>query len=1374
MSINNDSNNFIKFNGDQIFGLDDIVKTVSKKNIDSKYHALFDIVDGNYDGQKDGKLSVTELSLFLSKLIHFAGEDANKSVFSRDEAEEYTLGLSQDSGQEIKTSELFEFISKIKSLSSGVKEFTVHSLVQAGGSQNGYLEFPKTIEEVKSRINEYLNSDRYKRETSSDGIVSISENGKIIAKILKSGEIQFFHSQNEAWVFNKNSGEFLFDVLFESDGSYTTKYLSGRYERTNSDGTETQVFDKENNLVGRIFKEFDENGNIVSQKEIQYKKDEKTGKTSELVTVLDANRNGYKELNGEKFEEIRSTLDPKTGSIIYQDHINIKTKGCTTIYNPEFISDEEAKTTIINSLISDVESALDILRIYASNESGTDAFIQVASSLIGASSVGDKLAEYQDLLNKLNMVKTKTDGYSFESAWKEIFGVDYNEGAVKTVVASMKRAQEIAKFSGSIKTIENYFSTNSENMKDQAIKTMAGILGDYQAAYNWVEEIYKKHPNDSEGAIQEIREKLTSMRTEFSKQLSEVLPEGTNPENFNNQMEQVYKNAFGEKYSVLAENYIQRCEYASMGVEILGDMAITIGTGGLAAATVGPRLIARFGPKVGQLLIKAISVGASATTTAGVTYLNTGSLEAAGDKFEVSLVYGGFGAFVSGPLGETVQKVLSKNAGLISSAINKAFNTKASIGFGSRTSQGAGALAETTADVIFDRLTSDVSLKESFMQNGGMNFAMMFVGGRLHSKVQSHLAGIKVTKTADGSFVVKDNGQEIICKNAADLTNYIFVKSAEVDGVKDVAIKETISENRSVTSDFNAQLTSLDKKARELGLEYDSSLLAEINKQEDLDAKFEFLKMIEGNPNLALQARNFGSILEDINSENLELIKYALKNKKMSIGHINIISSYADKHTSFIIKNELDQGKNAMDIVRLFYDKNLSITIEKCRTEELHPDLGVLWQQIQNKKYDTTDLLLADIASLYALNHLYIRYKNIDKKTLDNLVKLYNFDTKIFENQILTDDKKALNQLNLLNIINLSEIEYGLASISDEKFKTMIRETIKESFPSVNPQLIDIVDCYNNLTGNYVTIKSKYWKQYLDFVKTSDPELYNLIKNKEFEILAPENKSILSKFKEFITKKNTPLEQNIETAQWTRIEDFRVNEFYESQRVDSFVEYCKNNKNKMSDYLYNNVYLNRSNFTPEIKDKLSSIAQKYNVKIFLDYNCGHSKETLEYIEQELETWIKASNGKAKLPPVIDLTTAKTDYIDSNSAYGSSFTAGFSQCYTSGSISLVGSSIGNTKYALRHEMTHTNDLKMIQEFPEGYVTKDSEGKIIVTECKYYQEFVNIGIPESHISYAYNNPLEFIAVASEGNLSKCSPEFKQALMDFGLPAWRFDME
>lgn len=111
-------------------------------------------------------------------------------------------------------------------------------------------------------------------------------------------------------------------------------------------------------------------------------------------------------------------------------------------------------------------------------------------------------------------------------------------------------------------------------------------------------------------------------------------------------------------------------------------------------------------------------------------------------------------------------------------------------------------------------------------------------------------------------------------------------------------------------------------------------------------------------------------------------------------------------------------------------------------------------------------------------------------------------------------------------------------------------------------------------------------------------------------------------------------------------------------------------------------------------------------------------------------------------------------------------------------------VEKVKWAMRHELTHTNDLKqgcvdamkINKIMPKKYIIED-DGAITETidieNCKYKDEFLNAGISEEHIHYAYNNPKEFIAVASEGNMAKYSPEFKQVLIDFGMPEWELNL-
>ncbi len=339
----------------------------------------------------------------------------------------------------------------------------------------------------------------------------------------------------------------------------------------------------------------------------------------------------------------------------------------------------------------------------------------------------------------------------------------------------------------------------------------------------------------------------------------------------------------------------------------------------------------------------------------------------------------------------------------------------------------------------------------------------------------------------------------------------------------------------------------------------------------------------------------------------------------------------------------------------------------------------------------------------------------------------------------------------------LNDISEGLELVTDDTIKKEIMAKTKDiELSEMTKQekvkaLIEqrqLVDTYNNLKGNYVTLDNKYWAEYLDFLAQHDPELHKTICGEN----QLEKKSILQK----ILNKESE-------------------EFKESQRVEQFVDYCKKHNDEVSQYMYEEVYLKDCDFAPEIKQRLVDINRQYGVKIFPNKNLGNDAERcLKYIERELTAWKIASNGTAKYPPVIDFTISKRAYIDDKSAYGQSTTAGFSESLANGAISLDGMTYQQVKYAFRHELMHSNDLKLLSHFEEGFVVKE-DGKIVAQKCKFYDDFVKLGISKYHISYAYNNPKEFIAVAAESTkLNECSPEFKQTLIDFGMPEWMFDVK
>lgn len=488
------------------------------------------------------------------------------------------------------------------------------------------------------------------------------------------------------------------------------------------------------------------------------------------------------------------------------------------------------------------------------------------------------------------------------------------------------------------------------------------------------------------------------------------------------------------------------------------------------------------------------------------------------------------------------------------------------------------------------------------------------------------------------------------------------------------------------------------------------------------------------------------------------------------------------------------------------------------RFEEKNPD-GTYKYGIDDfdNKYDIDKSLIN--AMKQSCIERYAEYPAIQKEIEDLFDKGTFDDIQTFQiyADIHKDPDKIFEYLNARNPKTiLSDIEENIGLVTDDVIKNRIIAQIKvienlgltrgEEAQKLREQR-QLLDAYNNLKSNYVTLDSQYCREYVDFLAKYDPELQKTIRGEDFEIELPqhikdlEKKSIIQEFKSFLRYQYLFIKEILGLSSDENINEMKqiyynmtnkdvsndyidtrknllnkvFEEFKESQRVEQFVDYCKNHNDEVSQYMYEEVYLKDCDFAPEIKQRLVDINRQYGVKIFPNKNLGNDAERcLKYIERELTAWKIASNGTAKYPPVIDFTISKRDYIDDKSAYGQSVTAGFSESHANGAISLNGMTYKQVKHAFRHELMHSNDLKLLSSFEEGFVVKEDD-KIVAQKCKFYDDFVKLGISEGHIPYAYNNPMEFIAVAAESTkLNECSPEFKQTLIDFGMPEWMFDVK
>ena len=194
-------------------------------------------------------------------------------------------------------------------------------------------------------------------------------------------------------------------------------------------------------------------------------------------------------------------------------------------------------------------------------------------------------------------------------------------------------------------------------------------------------------------------------------------------------------------------------------------------------------------------------------------------------------------------------------------------------------------------------------------------------------------------------------------------------------------------------------------------------------------------------------------------------------------------------------------------------------------------------------------------------------------------------------------------------------------------------------------------------------------------------------------------------------------------------------------------------------YLDEEFGSDKSGKLANLRKMCETIDKDFGVKVILPARLDEAGVALKLVYQELSNFkmhAKENGANAKLPKVLKFSRIDNFRFIEGKASGIS-----GQNY----IAVHGLSVETIKYALRHELTHTNDLigTFDDDFPPDVDIKS-----------FAQEMLNAGIDVEHISYAYTNRAEFLAVASEGDMRAYSPEFKKALNKMGMPEWMLNMQ
>lgn len=426
----------------------------------------------------------------------------------------------------------------------------------------------------------------------------------------------------------------------------------------------------------------------------------------------------------------------------------------------------------------------------------------------------NRLSEEQKESKKLKDIANKRPAV-FESMIERKYGVPYSHKNVEAlknkaeeytrITAHHEKYQQLSQGLKELKNIireEQEYNQARKNLKGPALaaltppKTSSNqkfgeimlnfcngdkeLLNTYMqklnADYSSRDEIIKDYPNI-------VSNLETQMKTAYEKELN-----GKDYALYTNEFNSACQRVIGRKDAkTAAKNFVENAKTQAAYTEI----GLTIATSLLLPGSSAVKATAQ---KLGPQGVKAAMTFTMGAAPATLETLNAASSEAGftdekidaiKEKFKNGMLYGSFGAYASGPLGQAVEKVLSKNPAAFSNIVSKTM----------------AKTSETTADVLFDRMTSDLSFSESLKQNGGLNFGMMFAGGILSKVLKKNFQELTVTKNSDGSFSLKDTTGKEILKNADEntLMGYIIgqtVKETKQEGnIRTVKYKNVFKKN---------------------------------------------------------------------------------------------------------------------------------------------------------------------------------------------------------------------------------------------------------------------------------------------------------------------------------------------------------------------------------------------------------------------------------------------------------------------------------------------------------------------------------------------------------------------------------------------------
>ena len=401
--------------------------------------------------------------------------------------------------------------------------------------------------------------------------------------------------------------------------------------------------------------------------------------------------------------------------------------------------------------------------------------------------------------------KLKDTAYSkpgaFESQIERKFGIPYSHQNISYLKNTAEDYTRVTAYHEKYEGLKQGFSDvknilRQEKEYKQALKYVKGpaahaLTAPSPSSHEKFGETLLKFCNGNQELVNEYMKNISAKyttRAEIEKHMPEIMDELLNKckseykdalgvksySQYENEYNIACKKVFGKEDSKkIAQNFVKNAKtqaaYTEVGLTIATSLLLPQSS---IAKTSFQKTALQYGKKAAVSNLKSkmtLTMGAmpatlttlnAATSEEGFTEQNIKEIK---EKFKNGMLYGGFGAYVSGPLGNAVSNILSKKPYLFSTAVSKSM----------------GTAAETTADVIFDGITSDVEFKDSLKQNGGFNFGMMIVGGIIHKSLNK----LSVSNLNTGEYLVKDdNGKTVFkAKDSNELAGFDETPKAYVD-----------------------------------------------------------------------------------------------------------------------------------------------------------------------------------------------------------------------------------------------------------------------------------------------------------------------------------------------------------------------------------------------------------------------------------------------------------------------------------------------------------------------------------------------------------------------------------------------------------------